>query len=85
MKILHKFENKLFKTDKQSEKRKSTKQAIEIIKKTEKNPQDCYITDKKCANKNIWRIKAQGRPKKTENKMENFENSEDEIQHCLYS
>ena len=32
--------------------------AIEIIKKTEKNPQDCYITDKKCANKNIWRIKA---------------------------
>ena len=53
------------------------------IKKTEKNPQDCYIIDKKCANKNICRIKAQGRPQKKENKMENFENSEDEIQHCL--
>ena len=60
-------------------KEKSTKQDIEIIKKTENNHKRCII-GKKCANKNI---KGPGRLKKKENKMENVGNSKDEIQHGL--
>ena len=50
---------------------------LKLSRKQKRIPKTAiYVTDKKCANKNIWRIKAQGRPLKKENKMENFENSD---------
>ena len=48
---------------------KSTKQAIEIIKKPENNPQRHLYNWKKCAGEHIWRLKL--REEKKENKMEN--------------